>query len=105
MEGQRTPDAFNDPPMDNKDSDRQYRADVLPEDHMAKYADKIEKETEKAKKKFGVRSTKTVCDEPERAARTGTDQRGGRTDEGRPRANDPKLCAAPHRRQRYFGAP
>ncbi len=46
-------DAFNDPLIDNKDSKKRYRADVLLEDHMAKYADKIEKETEKAKKKFG----------------------------------------------------
>jgi len=46
-------DAFNDPLIDNKDSKKRYRADVLLEEHMAKYADKIEKETEKAKKKFG----------------------------------------------------
>jgi glycyl-tRNA synthetase len=46
-------DAFNDPLIDNKDSKKRYRADVLLEDHMAKYQDKIEKETEKAKKKFG----------------------------------------------------
>ncbi len=46
-------DNFNDPMIDNKDSKKRYRADVLLEDHMAKYADKIEKETEKAKKKFG----------------------------------------------------
>jgi len=46
-------DAFNDPLIDNKDSKKRYRADVLLEEHMAKYQDKIEKETEKAKKKFG----------------------------------------------------
>jgi glycyl-tRNA synthetase len=46
-------DAFNDPLIDNKDSKKRYRADVLLEDHMAKYADKITKEIEKAKKKFG----------------------------------------------------
>ena len=46
-------DAFNDPLIDNKDSKKRYRADVLLEDHMAKYADKITKEVEKAKKKFG----------------------------------------------------
>jgi len=46
-------DAFNDPLIDNKDSKKRYRADVLLEEHMAKYADKIAKEVEKAKKKFG----------------------------------------------------
>src|SRR6185312_1794339 len=34
-------DAFNDPLIDNKDSKKRYRADVLLEEHMAKYADKI----------------------------------------------------------------
>jgi hypothetical protein len=46
-------DAFNDPLIDNKDSKKRYRADVLLEEHIAKYADKIEKEVEKGKKKFG----------------------------------------------------
>ena len=46
-------DAFNDPLIDNKDSKKRYRADVLLEEHMAKYADKIEKEVEKGRKKFG----------------------------------------------------
>ena len=46
-------DAFNDPLIDNKDSKKRYRADVLLEDHMAKYQDKIEKEVEKGRKKFG----------------------------------------------------
>ena len=46
-------DAFNDPLIDNKDSKKRYRADVLLEEHMAKYADKIAKEVEKARKKFG----------------------------------------------------
>src|SRR3984885_2468658 len=46
-------DAFNDPLIDNKDSKKRYRADVLIEDYMAKQADKIEKEVEKAKKRFG----------------------------------------------------
>src|SRR6186713_187678 len=45
-------DAFNDPLIDNKDSKKRYRADVLIEEHMAKYADKIEKEVEKGKKRF-----------------------------------------------------
>ncbi len=46
-------DAFNDPLIDNKDSKKRYRADVLIEDLMAKYDDKINKEIEKAAKKFG----------------------------------------------------
>jgi glycyl-tRNA synthetase len=46
-------DAFNDPLIDNKDSKKRYRADVLIEDAMAKLEEKIEKETEKAQKKFG----------------------------------------------------
>jgi len=46
-------DAFNDPLIDNKDSKKRYRADVLIEEQLAKYDEKIEKEIEKAKKKFG----------------------------------------------------
>jgi len=46
-------DAFNDPLIDNKDSKKRYRADVLIEDQMAKYDDKINKEIEKAAKRFG----------------------------------------------------
>ena len=46
-------DAFNDPLIDNRDSKKRYRADVLIEDQMAKYEDKIQKEIEKAKKRFG----------------------------------------------------
>lgn len=46
-------DAFNDPLIDNKDSKKRYRADVLIEDLMAKYDDKVEKEVEKAAKRFG----------------------------------------------------
>jgi glycyl-tRNA synthetase len=46
-------DAFNDPLIDNKDSKKRYRADVLIEDLMAKQDDKVEKECEKAAKKFG----------------------------------------------------
>ena len=46
-------DAFNDPLIDNKDSKKRYRADVLIEDLMAKFETKIEKEITKAKKKFG----------------------------------------------------
>jgi len=46
-------DAFNDPLIDNKDSKKRYRADVLIEEHLAKYDDKINKEIEKAAKRFG----------------------------------------------------
>ena len=46
-------DAFNDPLIDNRDSKKRYRADVLIEDQMAKYEEKIAKEIEKARKKFG----------------------------------------------------
>jgi glycyl-tRNA synthetase len=46
-------DAFNDPLIDNKESKKRYRADVLIEDLMAKFEAKISKEVEKAKKRFG----------------------------------------------------
>lgn len=46
-------DAFNDPLVDNKDSKKRYRADVLIEEAMQKMDAKIEKEVEKAQKKFG----------------------------------------------------
>jgi glycyl-tRNA synthetase len=45
-------DAFNDPLVDNKDSKKRYRADVLIEDAISKMEDKAEKEVEKAKKRF-----------------------------------------------------
>ena len=46
-------DAFNVPLIDNKDSKKRYRADVLIEDQLAKMDEKIEKEVEKAAKRFG----------------------------------------------------
>ncbi|HET8753234.1 MAG TPA: glycine--tRNA ligase [Salinimicrobium sp.] len=46
-------DAFNDPLIDNKDSKKRYRADVLIEDHAEKLNQKAEKEIEKARKRFG----------------------------------------------------
>ena len=46
-------DAFNDPLIDNKDSKKRYRADVLVEDYCAKIENKIEKEVKKAAKRFG----------------------------------------------------
>jgi len=46
-------DAFNDPLIDNKDSKKRYRADVLIEDHVEKIRQKIDKEVKKAEKRFG----------------------------------------------------
>ena len=46
-------DAFNDPMIDNKDSKKRYRADVLVEDYLAKIQAKLDKEIEKAQKRFG----------------------------------------------------
>lgn len=46
-------DAFNDPLIDNRDSKKRYRADVLIEDRIAAYEEKIEKEVAKARKRFG----------------------------------------------------
>ena len=46
-------DAFNDPLIDNRDSKKRYRADVLIEEQIAKYEEKIAKEVAKARKRFG----------------------------------------------------
>ncbi len=46
-------DAFNDPLIDNKDSKKRYRADVLIEDYVEKIENKVQKEIKKAKKRFG----------------------------------------------------
>ena len=46
-------DAFNDPLIDNKDSKKRYRADVLIEEAVEKMRPKIDKEVEKAEKRFG----------------------------------------------------
>ena len=48
-------DAFNDPLIDNKESKKRYRADVLIEEHLAKYDAKIDKEVQKAAARFGDR--------------------------------------------------
>ena len=45
--------AFNDPLIDNRDSKKRYRADVLIEEWIAKQEEKIVKEVEKAAKRFG----------------------------------------------------
>ncbi|MBA9073136.1 glycyl-tRNA synthetase [Flavobacterium gossypii] len=46
-------DAFNDPLIDNKDSKKRYRADVLIEDYAEKLNQKAQKEIEKAKARYG----------------------------------------------------
>lgn len=46
-------DAFNDPLIDNKDSKKRYRADVLVEDYAEKLNQKAQKEIAKAQKRFG----------------------------------------------------
>ena len=46
-------DAFNDPLIDNKVSKKRYRADVLVEDYVSKIEAKIEKEIDKASKRYG----------------------------------------------------
>jgi glycyl-tRNA synthetase len=46
-------DAFNDPLIDNRDSKKRYRADVLVEEQLAKYDDSIGKEVERAARRFG----------------------------------------------------
>ena len=45
-------DAFNDPLIDNKDSKKRYRADVLIEEFIEKLNSKIEKEIKKGAKRF-----------------------------------------------------
>ncbi len=46
-------DAFSDPLIDNKDSKKRYRADVLVEEYAEKINLKAQKEIEKAKDRFG----------------------------------------------------
>ena len=46
-------DAFNDPLIDNKDSKKRYRADVLIEEHIEKIRLKIQKDVDKGIKRFG----------------------------------------------------
>lgn len=53
-------DAFNDPLIDNKDSKKRYRADVLIEDHIAKIEAKIDKEVVKARQRFGESFDETM---------------------------------------------
>lgn len=53
-------DAFNDPLIDNRDSKKRYRADVLIEDQIQKYEDKAQKEVDKARKRFGESFDETL---------------------------------------------
>jgi len=53
-------DAFNDPLIDNRDSKKRYRADVLIEEHLEKLDEKIEKEIEKARNRFGEKFDETL---------------------------------------------
>jgi glycyl-tRNA synthetase len=53
-------DAFNDPLVDNKDSKKRYRADVLIEEHVAKIEGKADKEVEKARARFGESFDETM---------------------------------------------
>ena len=53
-------DAFNDPLIDNKDSKKRYRADVLIEEYMDKLETKIQKEVDKAAKRFGEKFDEAV---------------------------------------------
>lgn len=53
-------DGFSDPMIDNKDSKKRYRADQLLEEHQDKIRDKIEKELEKAEKRFGAQFDKKL---------------------------------------------
>lgn len=46
--------AFNDPLIDNKDSKKRYRADVLIEEYLEKIEAKIQKEVDKAAERFGA---------------------------------------------------
>ena len=54
-------DAFNDPLIDNKDSKKRYRADVLIEEHVSKIEDKFRKEVEKAAKRFENFNEELFC--------------------------------------------
>jgi glycyl-tRNA synthetase len=47
-------DAFNDPLIDNKDSKKRYRAEVLIEDYAEKLNQKAQKEIDKARERFGA---------------------------------------------------
>lgn len=52
--------AFNDPLIDNRDSKKRYRADVLIEEHLEKIEAKITKEVEKAAERFGEKFEEAI---------------------------------------------
>ncbi|MCH8329803.1 MAG: glycine--tRNA ligase [Bacteroidetes bacterium] len=56
-------DAFKDPLIDNKDSKKRYRADTLVEEWVEKQRNKIDKEVEKASKRFGDSFDETMFKE------------------------------------------
>ena len=56
--------AFNDPLIDNKDSKKRYRADVLIEDWIAKQDEKIEKECAKAANALARASIRRCSSKP-----------------------------------------
>ena len=94
-------DAFNDPLIDNKDSKKRYRADVLLEDHMAKYAGQDREGGGEGEEEVrrGLQRGAVPRHQPQRVARTGADQRRGRPDEDRARSERPGSGApADHRR-------
>ncbi len=71
-------DGFSDPMIDNKDSNKRYRADVLIEDYQEKYRVKNQKEITKAKKRFGDRfrrSEQFVATNPNIATKQRKDRR------------------------------
>lgn len=78
--------AFNDPLIDNKDSKKRYRADVLIEDWLAKQDEKVEKEVEKARKRFGgvVRRSQVPRDFAPCGRNPGQARRGAQAFRGRP---------------------
>jgi glycyl-tRNA synthetase len=53
-------DAFSDPMIDNKDSKKRYRADSLIEEYAEKLQLKVDKEIEKAAKRFGEKFDATL---------------------------------------------
>src|SRR5690625_3808050 len=54
-------DAFNDPMLDNRDSKRRYRADVLIEEEIQKIENKIDREVRRGAKRFGDEFDEEQC--------------------------------------------
>ena len=97
-------DAFNDPLIDNKDSKKRYRADVLIEDHIGKIEAKIAKDVAKAEKRLATPSTRRNSSRPtaiaSAAKRRSTTSTPGSRPPWRPR---PRSGQAAHRRPRHQG--